>query len=254
MGLAEAHQIEFTLDGERLQVFSVGGKKAPAAPEGDAAAQPERNSARPADADLQVRIPVKAGPHEVGVAFLQRSAAEGEDLRPPYLRSYAVLSDFASGQPHVAHVAITGPFNGATGETPSRRRVFVCRPEQASQERACAKTILSTLARRAFRRPVGDEDLQPLLSFYESGRKAGSFDAGIERALQRLLVSPEFLVRIERDPPKIATNTNYRVSDLELASRLSFFLWSSLPDDALLEAAERGRLKDPAVLDAQYGG
>ena len=163
MGLAEVHQLEFSLDGHRGQVFSVGGKK-PAG--GDEPAQAERSSARPADADLEVRFTVKAGTHRVGVAFLERPNVQGEDLRPPYLRSYAVLSDFATGQPHVASVAITGPFNGTPGDTASRRRIFVCRPEQPSRERACARQILAKLARGAYRRPVserGPRSAAPLL-------------------------------------------------------------------------------------------
>ena len=254
MGLAEAHKVEFLLDGQRLETFSVGGKRGKPA-EGDQQAEAQqaaqRSSERPADADLELRVNVKAGVHTVAVTFPQRPAVQGEDLRPPYLRSYAVLSDFNSGQPHLASMAVTGPFNGKVGETASRARIFACRPTSQKDERACANKILSTLARRAYRRPVTNADLEPLLGFYETGRKAAGFDAGIQRALQRLLVSPEFLVRIERDPPNIARATNYRVSDLELASRLSFFFWSSIPDDELLELAERGELKDPPVLERQ---
>jgi hypothetical protein len=257
MGLSEVHQLEFSLDGHRMHVFPVGGKK-PAAG-GDEAAQTERSSERPADADLEVKFTVKAGTHRVGVAFLERPSVQGEDLRPPYLRSYAVLSDFATGQPHVASVAVTGPFSGTAGDTPSRRRIFVCRPEQGevrlkpdtTSERACARQILARLARGAYRRPVSGDDLEPLLRFYEEGRSEGNFDAGIERALRRLLVSPEFLARIERDPRSAAPDSNYRVTELELASRLSFFLWSSIPDEPLLQAAERGRLRDPRVLRQQ---
>ena len=237
MGLAEVHQVEFLLDGRRLEIFSVGGKRGkPGDGDQQAEAQQaaERSSERPADAHLELRVNVTAGVHTVAVTFPQRPAVQGEDLRPPYLRSYAVLSDFNSGQPHLASMAITGPFNGKVGETASRARIFACRPASPRDERACAATILSTLARRAYRRPVTEADLGPLLGFYEAGRKAAGFEAGIRRALQRLLVSPEFLVRIERDPPKIAPATNYRVSDLELASRLSFFFWSSIPDDELL--------------------
>jgi mono/diheme cytochrome c family protein len=254
MGLAEKHELEFSLDGRRLQLFSIGGKKKAPAGEGQEEAQAEKpkQSEKPADADLLIKVPIKAGHHALTVAFLERPAVQGEDFRPPYLRSYAVLSDFNNGQPHVASVAITGPFNGRAGESSTRQRILACRPEQASKERACARTILTGLAHLAYRRPVTDDDLQPLLTFFEAGRSSsGSFDGGIQRALQRLLISPEFLVRVERDPSKIAPDTNYRVSDLELASRLSFFLWSSIPDQALLDAAERGQLKDPAVLEQQ---
>jgi hypothetical protein len=153
-------------------------------------------------------------------------------------------------------VTISGPYHvQAPGETPSRRRIFVCHPSpgasSAADEAACAKRILSNLERRAYRRPVSQADLQDVMPFYEAGRKDGSFDRGIEQALERLLVSPQFLFRIERDPPGIAPGTPYRVSDLELASRLAFFLWSSIPDDELLNVAARGRLKDPAVLERE---
>ena len=248
MGLAEPHQLELTLDGERIQVFSVGGRKP--REEGENAAQEPRNSELPADAGLNVRVAVKAGSRAVGATFIERSSAQSEDLRPPYLRSFAVLSDFANGQPHIADVAITGPFGAAVGETPSRQRIFSCRPAHAAEEAACARRILSTLARQAYRRPVTGEDLQPLLQFYENGRKAGGFDAGIQRGLQRLLVSPEFLVRIERDRAAGPPNASYAIGDLELAARLSFFIWSSLPDEELLKDAERGRLRKPAVLAA----
>jgi hypothetical protein len=253
MGLAEQHELEMTLDGERLQLFTIGGKK-PRAGDGEEAnqgAQASRNSGLPEDAGLRVRVAVKAGPRSVGVTFLQRSSAQVEDLRPPYLRSFAVLSDFANGQPHIANVAISGPFGAAVRDTPSRQRVFACRPARGSQEAACAKKILSGLARLAYRRPITETDLQPLLEFYETGRRAGGFEAGIQKGLQRLLVSPAFLVRIERDPVNNAPDTNYRISDFELASRLSFFLWSSLPDNELLDLAEHGRLGKPVVLAQQ---
>jgi hypothetical protein len=251
MGLAEQHQLEIAVDGERITTFAVGGKKW-SAKEGDEAVEAsagKTSKEQPEDAPLRVRLPIKAGPRVVSVTFLQRPSVESEDLREPYLRSYAVLSDFANGQPHIGSVSITGPFAATVGETPSRRRILVCRPERESEETACAKQILTALTRRAFRRPVTDADIRVMLAFYDAGRaKTGRFDDGIERAVQRLLVSPEFLVRIERDPEQIAPNTNYRVSDLDLASRLAFFLWSSIPDEPLLQLAERGRLREPAVL------
>jgi len=253
MGLADKHELEFTLDGERLQLFTVGGKRPRGGGDGDDGNQaaPPRKSAIPEDAGLKIRVAVKAGTRGVGAAFLQRSSAQLEDLRPPYLRSYAVLSDFANGQPAISSLAINGPFGATPRETPSRRRIYVCRPERPSQEAACARKIFSTLARLAYRRPVIDADVQPLLAFYENGRKAGGFDTGIEKGLQRLLVSPAFLVRIEEDPARLAPDAVYPISDIELASRLSFFLWSSIPDDELLAAAEQGRLRKPAVLQQQ---
>src|SRR5207302_1112182 len=133
-----------------------------------------------------------------------------------------------------------------SGDTPSRTRIFVCRPASASDEEPCARKILATLGRRAFRRPVAEADLKPLLAFYRGGRAERDFDFGIEKALRAMLVSPDFLFRVEQDPGKSAPATVYRISDWELASRLSFFLWSSIPDDQLLDLAEKGKLKDPA--------
>ena len=147
---------------------------------------------------------------------------------------------------------MTGPFNAAgPSDTPSRDRIFVCRPESLEDEAPCATDILATLARPAYRRPVTSEDVEVLMGFYETARRDGGFEAGIQAAVERLLVDPDFLFRVEFDPGEIAPGVAYRVSDLELASRLSFFLWSSIPDDELLRLAEHGRLSDPAVFDAQ---
>jgi hypothetical protein len=147
---------------------------------------------------------------------------------------------------------IDGPYDGTVPtETESRRRIFVCRPDGLQSEKPCARKILGTLARRAYRRPITDADLQPLLKVYESTRTGRDFDTGIERALEMLLSMPEFLMRAESDPPNPKTGTIYRISDLELASRLSFFLWTSIPDDELLDLGARGRLHDPAVLAQQ---
>ena len=240
-GFADLHQLEITVDGERVELFTL---------------EP-RNEIK-ADAVWQVRIPVKAGPREIGVAFLKLpSVDEVDGLRPRFMKPYYQNNNGLSRlqaiyQPAVVRVTITGPIDGTGAtDTPSRHRIFVCRPTNAAQETGCAKTIVSTLARRAYRRPVTDADLQGLFTFYNAGRSEGGFEAGIERALRALLVSPEFLFRAESDPAGIAPNTNYRVSDLELASRLSFFLWSSIPDDELLDVAERGRLKEPAVFERQ---
>ncbi len=155
--------------------------------------------------------------------------------------------------PEVGQLIIEGPFAPTSrGTTASRTKIFVCRPAAPKDEAACARTILLNLTRRAFRRPVTDADIQPLESFYRSGRTApGDFDNGIQKAIEALLVSPEFLFRIEQDPAAGQTATAYRVSDVELASRLSFFLWSTIPDDQLLDLAERGRLSDPIVLERQ---
>ena len=150
---------------------------------------------------------MKAGEREVQVTFLQRPSSQSEDLREPYLRSFASLSDLTSGQPHIASIAISGPLNASVGDTPTKQRIFTCRPKRASEENACARKILSSLARRAYRRPVTDRDLAPLMAFYEEVRGESGFDAGVQRALQRLLMSPEFLVRIERDPADVAPGT-----------------------------------------------
>ena len=162
-------------------------------------------------------------------------------------------NEIPDGNPSVASVTISGPVavTGPGDDTLPRRKIFVCRPSSSADEAGCAREILSTLARRAYRRPVAEGDVQTLMQFYETGRAEGSFDAGIEFALERLLVSPAFLFRFEQDPLPGAATDIHRISDIELASRLSFFLWSSIPDDALLDAAERGMLEDPAVLEQQ---
>jgi hypothetical protein len=153
---------------------------------------------------------------------------------------------------NVAGVEVGGPHNPqGLGETPSRQRIFTCRPTQASQEEACAKKILGTLARRAYRRPVTPADVHVLLGFYQKARADRGFDGAVQVAVERLLVDPDFLFRVERDPADTAPGAVYRVDDLVLASRLSFFLWSSVPDDELLQLAEKGTLKQPAVLEGQ---
>ena len=264
-GLGEPHQLEISLDGERVRLFAIGGEQPrPDAFELDddadeAARAAARRAARDAalgysmnaDAALEVRLPVKAGPRTVAVAFLRKTSAQVATIRQPLLRSNIDPADTA-GPPHVRSVAIGGPYRATgSGETPSRRRLFVCRPDDAGEEPACARRIMATVARRAYRRPVTEADLQVLLGFYEAGRRAGTFEEGIGRALQRVLVSPEFLFRIERDAPGIAPGKVRPLGNLELASRLSFFLWSSIPDDELLDVAEEGRLGEPEVLHAQ---
>ena len=241
-GLYDPHDLEITLDGERLQVFEI---------------RPNRMvvAGYYADADidkhLQVRVTVGAGPHRVGAAFLKKSSALIETERQPY-DAHFNMDRHPRTQPGVRSVAIAGPFATAgVGDTPSRRRIFVCRPASAVDEPACARTIIGKLARRAYRRPVSDADLAGPLAFYARGRERGGFEDGIELALRALLTSTEFLFRIEHDPAGLPPGTPYRLSDVELASRLSFFLWSSLPDDELLGLAERGELGAPAVLEAQ---
>jgi hypothetical protein len=177
--------------------------------------------------------------------FLKRTSAKGESLIRPRLRGRGQL-------PAVASVTIRGPQKVAgSGDTPSRRRIFTCTPATAAEEAGCAKKILSSLARRAYRRPVGDADLQTLLDIYEAERGPGGFEAGIKQGIERMLVSPQFLFRIERQPASVAPGAVFRISDLELASRLSFFIWSSIPDDELLDLAARGKLSNRSVLDQQ---
>jgi hypothetical protein len=203
------------------------------------------------DKDLKIRIPMRAGPHELGVTFPRKTFALPETERQP-LKAHFNMDRHPRIQPAVYSVSITGPFDaGGAADTPSRRRLFVCRPGSASAEQNCARTIVSTLARRAYRRPVTDADLQGPLAFYKDARAEGGFAAGIEMALRAILASPEFLFRIERDPRNVAPKTAYRVSDVDLASRLSFFLWSSVPDDELLGLAVAGKLKERAVLERQ---
>ena len=245
--IREPHQLEVSLDGERVRVFRL----APIDPDADQGA-----AYNTGPEDLRVRVPVAAGPRTVTAAFIKKTDALAESLRQPFDRPHGE-GDYLLYQPHLGTLTITGPFEapgvaGAADEdTPSRRRIFVCRPASAADEAPCARRILSALARRAWRRPLGDGDLAPLTAFYEEGRRAGGFEAGIERALRALLVSPDFLFRVVADPPGGEPGAPYRLSGLELASRISFFLWSSLPDDELLRAAEQGDLHDPAGVEQQ---
>ncbi len=201
---------------------------------------------------LTVRFPASAGPHVVGVSFVKRTRIT-EGVSPSRLP----LWTFSTGPGFSRHTAlesvqIEGPFDTTgAGDTASRRRIFVCQPASLMRENECARAIFATLARRAFRRPVTDDDLEVLLGFYAQGRRQGSFDAGIQRALESILVDPEFLYRFERDPVDVAPAAAYRLTDLELASRLSFFLWASIPDDELLDVAAEGRLNDPVILEQQ---
>jgi hypothetical protein len=194
---------------------------------------------------------VTAGPHEVVFTWRERSATEQNSWEPGLRASLEAHNP--SGMPRLEDGVIEGPYN-VTGvsETPTRERVFVCRPANAAEEPACAQRILSSLGRRAFRRPVTDEDIEASLAFYEGARgDGGTFDDGIRAALARMLVSPRFLFRVEADSPDVPAGSNHPVTDVELASRLSFFLWSSMPDDELLDLAEKGQLRDARVLEAQ---
>ena len=204
-----------------------------------------------ADDALQVRFVAKAGMHSLGVAFVKKGAVP-EGPRPTLLPPRHSSSTYEAPQMDMEYVRLEGPLNATgPGDTPSRRQIFICQPARPSEEESCAKKILTTLARRAYRRPVADVDVEPLLQSYRSGRSEGNFETGIQAALERLLISPPFLFRMELDPANLEPGGVYRISDLELASRLSFFLWSSIPDDELLDVAARGKLKDPNILEEQ---
>ncbi|MCY3843140.1 MAG: DUF1592 domain-containing protein [Acidobacteria bacterium] len=256
-GMLEPHRLEVRLDGRLVEALTVGGPVL--GPDGT----PQRRDLRNVPDDGQeVRFAAQAGPATLAVSFVDQRAYREGMRRPDYrVTSYEYAGD-QTIPPGIGSVELSGPYHVAgRGDTPSRRRIFTCRPETGADETACATEIVSRLARRAFRRPVTERDRTMLLGFFEAGRRragpgagpgsAGGFDAGIEMALRRILVSPDFLFRRETDPAGIGPGEPYPVSDLELASRLSFFLWSSIPDDELLTAAERGRLRDPQVLTAQ---
>jgi len=261
MGMGWPQRLEIRLDGKLLKRFTIGGqapgKPSPAsfAGAGNSFGDPEwEKYMQGADDGLEIRVPVKAGPRVVGVDFV-RELWEPELVPQPLQRGRVITDDeiymdYAS----VGSVQIGGPYqvSGPARDTPSRRAIFVCQPQTAAEEKPCAVRILSRMARRAYRRPVTDRDVQTLLEFFDSGRRDGkSFDAGIQFALERLLVDPDFLLRVLRDPPQAKPGEVYRLSDLDLASRLSFFLWSSIPDEQLLDLAEKGKLSDPKILEPQ---
>ena len=277
LGMGSAHLLDVRIDGELVKRFTVGGedrgRPAPVtftiAERGD----PEWESyLQAADERLEVRVPVEAGPRTVGISFV-RNVWEPEGILKPRQAGEVLSNDEAyHGNAAVSAVAIGGPYTvTGPGDTPSRRAIFTCRPQPAAapgtaaneaaaapgtattaEERACATEIVSRLARLAYRRPVTSGDIDTLLGFFESGREGGGdFTAGIQLALERMLVDPDFLLRIERDPAGAAPGAPYRLSDVEVASRLSFFLWGSIPDEPLFDAAERGTLAEPTVLEAQ---
>ena len=285
----EVHQLEVSVDGDRVQLFTLGDKTTsdqvvgadstgiavPAGKRADSVAESldtvgapiqinsvvNKRFERDRQAEIRrsavasgfdVDLAMKAGPRQVMVTFLKRTDARSESLVRPRLRG-------RGQQPAVASITIRGPqaVKGA-GDTPSRRKIFICAPAN-SEESACAKRILTSVATRAYRREVTAADLQPLLRIFSDGLSEKGFDAGIQRAIERILVSPQFLFRIERQEPKVVpakdvpggSDTAFHVSDVELASRLSFFLWSSIPDDELLQLAASGKLRNPVVLERQ---
>jgi hypothetical protein len=231
----EPHEITLLLDRVPIGGFTIQ--------------KPENGDDSLLDKNLKVRVPITAGPHQLGVTFLRNSSSLLETARQPLLARFNERRHPRTN-PAISQVSITGPYDAkGADDTPSRTRLYVCEPTGARDEEACARKILSTLMRRAYRRPVTDADVERPMVFYREGRADGNFDAGIGRALSAVLINPEFLFRVEMDPEKAPAGGVYRISDLELASRLSFFLWSSVPDDALLDAAIRGELRRPEVLE-----
>ena len=244
-GLEWGHELEITIDGERVFLAPVGGDADNRMSDENFAA-----AADTIDARLKSRIPVRAGPHDVGVAFIRKNASESHEPLQPQARDHDLQN--MNGVPLVDYVDITGPFAvTGPGDTRSRRRIFSCQPADASEETACAAQILSALGRRAYRKPLGGDDLRLLLEFYQAGQERAGFEAGIQGALQLILASPEFLFRSEADPSGVEPGEVYPIADLALASRLSFFLWSSIPDNELLALAEDGGLTDPAIFEQQ---
>jgi hypothetical protein len=273
--------LEISVDGERVHVFTLpatpgedlnierqvarapgtGPERRPRAVDanGDPVPDEVALARRKLDDDWMIRVPITAGLHEIRATFLMKTNAVSEGFRRPFLKPYIGRGPTDNRETRegaaLREMEIMGPINpGGATSSPTHQRVFVCKPAKAADEATCAKTILSKLARRAYRRPATDADLKVLLAFYSDGRSSGTFENGIELALQRILVSPSFLFRAEFDPVSSASTSKssmYRVSDLSLASRLSFFLWSSIPDDELLDLAEKSKLREPAVLTQQ---
>ncbi len=238
LGGVKGEQLEVTVDGERVKLFDW---------DKDISNTTGNGKSTP-------RIPVRAGLHTLGVTFLATNDVPGSELNRPFQRTMNTPGSIPGFQfyPHVGQVWIEGPYNAqGASDTGSRRKIFVCHPAAARDEAACARTIVSTLAKHAYRRPTAAADLEALMEFYQAGRSEGTFDDGIEAALQRMLADPKFVYRDEAEPANLTAGKSYRIGDLELASRLSFFLWSSVPDDQLIDLAAQGKLKDAAVLEQQ---
>lgn len=237
-GLNGTYELELLIDGHRIELFTVAPPKV-------------SKDYESVDGKLKIRVPVKAGLHEVGVTFIRNSSALLERRRQPYAAAFN-MHRHPRPSPAVYQVSINGPYAAkGPGDTASRRSIFVATPKDAADEEVCAKRILSHLMQRAFRRAVTEEDLEQPWKFYREARESQGFEAGIESALSAILMSPEFLFRIEEDPDGVAPNAAYRVSDVQLASRLSFFVWSSIPDEELLGTALRGELSKPEVMAKQ---
>ena len=244
VGFPDTHELEIAIDGKRVRLFML---------------EPRTEFRPHGERTWRVHLPVTAGPHKVSVAFLKLPSIREADarierlLKPHYVTGVVGEPSQMIYQPFVDRVTITGPFNESSpGDTPSRRAMLTCHPPLEDDEAACAKEILFPLIRRAFRRPVTDADLEAIMPVFQARRiSGGGFESSIEAGLRRLLVSPEFLFRVEHDPSGASPGSNYRISDLELASRLSFFLWSSIPDDELLTIAERGELSNRPIFEQQ---
>lgn len=237
-GLRGKSELEVSLDGEPLKTFVV---------EPPVIAKDYES----VDGKLKLRLPIRAGMRKVGVTFVKESSALLERKRQPYHAAFN-MHRHPRLHPAIYQVSINGPYNAkGPGDTLSRRKIFVARPDKTSEEEACAEKILLNLMRRAYRRPVTSEDLEKPMAFYRDARQTENFEAGIEAALSSILASPQFLFRVEKEPGGIAPKTAYKITGVELASRLSFFLWSSIPDEELLEAAIRGELSKPKVLEKQ---
>jgi Protein of unknown function (DUF1592)/Protein of unknown function (DUF1587)/Protein of unknown function (DUF1595)/Protein of unknown function (DUF1588)/Planctomycete cytochrome C len=245
-GLEDRHQIELTLDNKRILVAEFGGDEDLVAVQKN----PTDASDRLEATRFRVRLFVNAGPRDIGAAFIDETPVLLKTNRlQRFVRDFNPFD--AEGAPHVQSITVTGPFNAVTSANGPPFRVFSCWPDGSRAELPCARRIVSTIARRAYRRPVPAQEVEDLLSFYRQGRANGSFTTGIELVLRRILASPSFVFRPEREPVGLASGTPYRVTDFELASRLSFFLWSSIPDEELLRLAGEGKLSQPDVQSQQ---
>ena len=261
-GMGSRHEIEVRFDGSLIKTFQIGGEEpdvlqAPASYGGNQFGDREWEEYMLfADSNLRLRFDAEAGPHVVGVSFVRRLTEPEGVLQPPQSVFAAAVNEMRDGDAAIEVAQITGPFDpSGPGSTPSRDSIFICRPagSDASSEETCAIEILSSIAHKAYRRPLQQLDLDTLLSFYQMGRNDGrfGFDAGIQLAIERILISPDFLFRVEQDPLNIESGSDYKLTDLELASRLSFFLWSSIPDEELLTLAEQGQLQNSEILERQ---
>jgi hypothetical protein len=234
----QGQEIEISVDGARVAIFKI-----------------DPNIPETKNIMVTPRVTIAAGPHRVAAAFISKFDGPTEDLFRQVEKSMVDISAGIPGVvalPHLLSMTVAGPFAVAgVSETPSRRRIFSCTPTSQNDELSCAQAIISRLARQAFRRPVTDAETEFLFGYYKEGRRDDGFEGGIQRAVQAMIASPNFVFRLERAPASVAPGTNYRITDLELASRLSFFLWSSVPDEPLVRLAAAGKLKEPAVLERE---